>query len=38
MPADYGNRLSRGEIDDLVGYLVKVARAHPAPKPTEKEN
>jgi len=38
MPANYGTRLSRGEIDDVVGYLVKVARAHPARKPIEKEN
>jgi len=38
MPADYGARLSRGEIDDVVSYLVKVARAHPTRKPIEKEN
>ncbi len=27
MPADYGAALSSGEIDDLVSYLVKTARA-----------
>jgi putative heme-binding domain-containing protein len=27
MPSDYGSTLSRGEIDDLVSYLVRTARA-----------
>jgi cytochrome c oxidase cbb3-type subunit III len=38
MPADYGAQLSREEIDDVVSYLVKAARAHPARKPIKNEN
>jgi cytochrome c oxidase cbb3-type subunit 3 len=38
MPADYGTRLSRGEIDDVISYLMKVGRAHPEPKPVKNDN
>jgi putative heme-binding domain-containing protein len=38
MPADYGSRLSRGEIDDIVSYLMKVGRAHPERNPVKKNN
>ncbi len=34
MPADYGTRLSRQELDDLVGYL-KSIKAEPASDPEE---
>jgi putative heme-binding domain-containing protein len=27
MPSDYGSKLSRGELDDLVSYLISTARA-----------
>ncbi len=36
MPADYGTRLNRPEIDDIVAYLIKVGRAHPLQKPAKK--
>ena len=28
MPSDYGSRLSRQELDDLVSYLMNVGRAN----------
>jgi cytochrome c oxidase cbb3-type subunit 3 len=36
MPADYGTRLSRQELDDLVGYLQSI-KAEPAPDPEEEQ-
>jgi cytochrome c oxidase cbb3-type subunit III len=36
MPADYGSRLTRQELDDLVSYLMSIAQQHPKEK-TEKE-
>jgi len=38
MPENYGTRLSRGEIDDVVSYLMKVGRAHPAQKPAKNQD
>jgi cytochrome c oxidase cbb3-type subunit III len=36
MPADYGTRLTRQELDDLVGYLQSI-KAEPAPDPEEEQ-
>jgi len=33
MPSDYGSRLSRQEIDDLVSYLMDASRQPVAPQP-----
>ena len=38
MPADYGSKLTRGEIDDVVSYLAKVARTHPKQKFLKNDN
>lgn len=35
MPGDYGVRLTRGEIDDLVKYLVSTAGNHKSPRKPE---
>ena len=35
MPADYGTRLTRREIDDLVSYLIDAGRSHKQQKSTE---
>jgi cytochrome c oxidase cbb3-type subunit III len=34
MPDDYGKSLSSAELDDIVGYLMSVARTHNAPPRT----
>jgi hypothetical protein len=35
MPDDYASRLSRKELDDLVSYLVSIARGKSKPKVNE---
>ena len=37
MPADYGQSLSSAELDDIVGYLMTVARSAPAKAPKQKK-
>ena len=37
MPPDYGTKLSPVEVDDIVSYLMKIGRAHPAQKPAKKD-
>lgn len=38
MPDDYGSRLTRAEIDDVISYLARIARAHPEPKSRKNDN
>ncbi|SRR6266496_2712867 len=37
MPSDYGSRLSRQEIDDLVSYLMDASRQPVAPQPRKRK-
>jgi len=38
MPADYGTKLSRQELDDLVSYLMNIGRTREKRKPQRDEN
>jgi hypothetical protein len=37
MPEDYGKTLSPAELDDIVGYLMRIAQKAPDQAPTKKE-
>ena len=37
MPADYGSKLTRHELDELVSYLISIAQKRPAQKAEEQE-
>lgn len=37
MPLDYGQRLSSSELDDLVAYILREARAPDVPSPASGE-
>jgi hypothetical protein len=38
MPDDYGKSLSPAELDDLVGYLMSIARTNPGAVPRNRRH